>query len=96
MWTILTDRILLGMVVGLAGAYHLHPIFRFPIPAWFRGTCLGVFVSLPLAAGAMVAPAAGTDAWMAFWLTLGAGAVFGLIIDLVATKYGGEGAELLK
>lgn len=74
----------------------VHPVFRFPIPAWFRGTVLGTFVSLPLAAGAMVAPAAGTDSWSLFWLTLVAGAVYGLIIDVVATKFGGQGAELLK
>lgn len=96
MWTILTDRILIGMVVGLAGAYSVHPMFRFPIPAWFRGTCLGTFVSLPLATGAMVMPAAGTDAWTVFWLTLAAGAFYGFVIDLAASKFGGEGPELLK
>lgn len=71
-------------------------MFRFPIPAWFRGACLGTFVSLPLATGAMVNPAAGMDVWTVFWLTLATGAFYGFVIDVAASKFGGEGPELLK
>ncbi len=91
MWTILTDRILIGMVVGLAGTYTHHPVFGFPMPWYVRGFCLGVFVSLPLAAGAMMDP---NTAWSIFWATLIAGGVYGLIIDFFATKFGGEGKEI--
>ena len=96
MWTIISDRVLIGMIVGLAGAYSVHPMFRFPIPAWLRGTCLGTFVSVPLACGVLVSPTAGTDPWTVFWLTLAAGAFYGFVIDMLASKFGGEGAELLK
>ena len=88
MWTILTNRIIIGMIVGLAGAYTRHPIFGFPIPSYLRGFCLGVFVSVSLAAGAMMSP--GTT-WTIFWATLLAGGIYGSIIDILATKFGGEG-----
>ncbi|MDQ1343808.1 MAG: hypothetical protein QG650_528 [Patescibacteria group bacterium] len=94
MWALVTDRLLIGLVVGLAGAYLVHPVLRFPIPAWIRGTCLGVFVSLPLAFGAMINPTA--EGWTVFWLTLAAGAVYGFVIDMLATKFGGEGPAMLK
>ena len=58
-----------------------------------RGTCLGVFVSLPLASGAMVG---GDTPWMIFFATLIAGGIYGLIIDGFVTKFGGEGKEIIE
>ncbi len=91
MWTIIANRFVIGLVVGFAGAYTRHPVFNFPIPSYFRGFCLGVFVSLSLAAGVMMDP---TGTWMIFWATLVAGGVYGLIIDMLATKFGGEGKSI--
>lgn len=95
-WTILTDRILIGWVVALAGAYTVHPVLGFPYRPLWRGACMGGVVSLPLAAGAMSGPVPPPfSLWSIFFATLVAGAVFGAIIDLVATRVGGEGAGLL-
>jgi hypothetical protein len=92
MWTIITDRFLIGLVVGLAGVYTTHPVFGFKLPPCIRGFCLGVFVSLTLAAGYMM----NADAtWTIFWATLIAGGVYGLIIDMLATKFGGEGKDMI-
>jgi len=33
--------------------------------------------------------------WSIFWASLVAGGVYGSIIDMIATKYGGEGKALL-
>jgi hypothetical protein len=96
MWALVTDRLLIGMLVGLAGAYLVHPVFRFPFRWWCRGTALGTFASLPIAAGAMMGPTGPYAPWTLFWLTLAAGAVYGFVIDFAATKWGGEGEELLK
>lgn len=96
MWTIVTDRFLIGLVVAMSGAYVIHPIFRFRCPAAVRGTIMGAIVSLPLATGAMIAPAANFAAWPMFWVTVGAGAIYGFVIDLVATHVAGEGDALLK
>lgn len=95
-WTIVTDRILIGMVIGFAGAFTVHPLFGFAFRPWLRGACLGAMVSLPVAAGSMASPAAGpVSPWMIFFATLVAGAVYGAIIDWVATRVGGEGVSLL-
>ncbi|MBF0136302.1 MAG: hypothetical protein HQL65_08675 [Magnetococcales bacterium] len=96
-WTIMTDRILIGLVVALAGAYTTHPVLGFPFRPLVRGSCLGVMVSLPLAAGALAGPGNPmASPWMIFVLTLVAGGVYGVIIDLVATRIGGEGSALLQ
>lgn len=95
-WTIMTDRILIGLVVALAGAFTVHPILGFPYRPWLRGSCMGVVVSLPLAAGSMSGPATHQiSPWLIFFATLLAGAVYGGIIDWAATRFGGEGASLL-
>lgn len=92
MWTIIANRFVIGLVVGFAGAYTRHPVFCFPIPSYFRGFCLGVFVSLSLAAGVMMNP---EGTWTIFWAILVAGGVYGSIIDMLATKFGGEGKDLV-
>ncbi|MBF0340029.1 MAG: hypothetical protein HQL95_03595 [Magnetococcales bacterium] len=95
-WSIVTDRLLIGMMIGFAGAFTRHPVLGFPFRPWLRGPCLGAMVSLPLGAGAMSGPAPGNlSVWVLFGATLLSGAVYGLIIDVVATKVGGEGAALL-
>ncbi|MEO5363318.1 MAG: hypothetical protein H7838_06805 [Magnetococcus sp. DMHC-8] len=95
-WAILTDRMLIGVVVALAGAFTTHPVLGFAYRPWLRGACMGAVVSLPLAAGAMGGtPPPGVSVWMIFWATLLAGAVYGAIIDWAATRVGGEGEPLL-
>ncbi|MBF0176151.1 MAG: hypothetical protein HQL63_04800 [Magnetococcales bacterium] len=95
-WTIMSDRILIGLVVALAGAYTMHPVFGFPFRPWVRGSCLGMMVSIPLAAGSLNAPATPmASPWLIFILTLVSGGIYGLVIDLLATRIGGQGAALL-
>ena len=95
-WAILTDRILIGMVVALAGAFTVHPILGFPYRPWLRGACMGTVVSLPLAAGAMSGPETPQlSLWVVFSATLITGGFYGAIIDWVSTKVGGEGKALL-
>ncbi|MEO5353515.1 MAG: hypothetical protein H7835_09945 [Magnetococcus sp. XQGC-1] len=95
-WAILTDRILIGMVVALAGPFTLHPILGFAYRPWVRGACMGTVVSLPLAAGAMAGPeTAHISLWMIFSATLIAGGFYGAVIDVLVTRFGGEGRSLL-
>lgn len=96
MWTLVTDRFLIGLVVGLAGVYTRHPIFGFRCPPALRGFVLGALVSLPIATGGMMSTVPDMGPWEIFWASIIAGAVYGLIIDLVATKFAGQGPELLK
>lgn len=97
-WTMISDRVLLGLVVGMAGAFTVHPIFGFRFHAWLRGIGVGAFVSLPIAFGALTNVAAlpaGVTPMVVFVATIIAGAVYGLIIDVFATKWGGEGRDII-
>ncbi|MCF7846055.1 MAG: hypothetical protein K9L85_02350 [Candidatus Peribacteraceae bacterium] len=93
-WSIVWNRYLIGLTIALAGAYRFHPLFGFRIVPALRGAILGAIVSLALAFGALITPA--ENAAQIFWLTVGVGALYGLTIDLIATKIGGEGKGLLK
>ena len=79
-------------MTALAGAYVYHPIFGFRCYPWLRGTIMGVLASLPLAIGVpLYGPPMMTVVNLLF-----TGAVYGLIIDVIATKVGGEGEAILK
>ncbi|MBF0173636.1 MAG: hypothetical protein HQL83_09345 [Magnetococcales bacterium] len=96
-WSILTDRILIGMVIAFAGAFTVHPILGFSYRPWLRGSCLGAVVSLPIATGAMSGPSTGPmSPWVVFVATVVSGMIYGAIIDLVATRVGGEGVDLVR
>ncbi len=71
-----------------------HPIFGFRCFPFLRGAILGAVVSLVNAFGILTMPT--ENAATIFWLTIGVGAIYGLIIDVVATKIGGEGKTLIE
>lgn len=52
---------------------------------------LGMATSVTLAAGAMIDP---ETPWMIFWLTIITGGIYGSIIDMLATRFGGEGKTI--
>lgn len=91
MWIILADRMVMGVMIGLVGAFTHHPILDFRMPPCFRGCCMGVFASLPLSAGFALAPEVPS---MFAWLVILASGVLGGIIDWLATKFGGEGKAI--
>ncbi len=93
MWGTITNRMLLGIVVALAGFITHHPTFGFKLPVWARGMKIGFIVSLPMAIGALMS----TDAAAAqrgFWLVLVAGTIIGMVIDIIITKLAGDGEKL--
>ena len=96
MWLIIVNRITIWLVVGLVGVYTKHPIFGFPTPPILRGAIFGAIISLSLAIWIFTVP----PVWpysqvILFWMTIGAGAIYGSIIDMVSTWFGGQGKELL-
>jgi hypothetical protein len=95
MWSIVADRFLIGLLIAMAGVFTVHPVFSIPCPWYFRGAIMGLLGSLPLAAGAMSTPNPAMTPWNLFFLTVAAGIFYGISIDLVATKWGGEGKKLL-
>jgi hypothetical protein len=86
----------IGGVVAIVGAYTRHPVFGFPTPSYLRGAVFGAIISIQLAVGVFMSPATGYYSQMTlFWLTILAGAIYGSIIDMIATRVGGEGRDLL-
>jgi hypothetical protein len=93
MWGTIINRALLGMVVGLSGVIVAHPLVKIRIRAWLRGTKIGALMSLPMAVGSLTNPNHDM-AVNGFWIVLIAGIVIGLLIDIIITKFTGEGKEL--
>jgi len=93
MWDIIVNRAVVGFTVGLAGFLTIHPLFGFKLPAFFRGFAMGISATLTLALGILINGAT-PEAVTAFWMTLIAGGIIGLIIDVILTKIAGEGSDL--
>ena len=99
-WGILLWYTTFGAIIGVFGAYTWHPILKLPMPWWFRAPVLGAWMNFVLtffaydAMAAVMVSTFGPDGLLAspFWFTA-EGAVIGLIIGYVATRFGGEGPE---
>ncbi|MBD3156536.1 hypothetical protein GF369_01785 [Candidatus Peregrinibacteria bacterium] len=94
MWSIVINRTLIGFVVFVLGAYNYIPLFKSKYPAWLRGAAIGALFSLGMATGIFMNPEMAEEATMIFWMTIAAGAMYGLIIDSVATALFGDGKKL--
>jgi len=102
-WGVLLWYTTIGAIIGVFGVYTRHPILNLPMPWWFRAPILGAWMNFVLTffaydtmrevmvgmfgdQGVMTSP---------FWFTA-EGAVVGLVIGYVATRFGGEGKEALE
>ena len=100
-WGILLWYLTFGGIVGLMGVMDRHPVWKgWKLPAWFRGIFMGAWLNFVLvffAHEAMATMLQQADLWgmMSPWWFVLEGAILGLIIDLAATAYGGEGKEIL-
>jgi len=92
MWAMLWNRMLIGMVVFVTGVFNYNAMFGFRFYPWFRGAVIGAFVS----GGPAISSLMGPQGYIpeAVWGTIIAGAVYGLIIDVVATKLAGDGKAI--
>lgn len=99
-WGILLWYTTLGAIIGMFGVYNWHPILKLPMPWWFRAPVVGAWLNFVLVFFAYDSLAAvlvtffGVDGPFTspFWFTA-EGAIVGLIIGFVATRFGGEGPE---
>ena len=102
-WGVLLWYTTIGAIIGVFGVYTRHPILNLPMPWWFRAPILGAWMNFVLTffayetmrevmvgmfgdQGVMTSP---------FWFTA-EGAVVGLVIGYVATRFGGEGKDALE
>ena len=88
----------LGAMIGIMGIFDRHPMLKFRMPFWFRGPVFGAWANLVLAflmhdkLSVLMQQLEGAFSGITspFWIVL-EGAVLGLVIDAVTTKFAGEG-----
>ncbi len=99
-WGILLWYTTLGALIGVFGVFTWHPVVRLPMPWWIRAPILGAWMNFVLIFFAfdrfaeMMVTMFGADGMFLspFWFVL-EGAIVGLIIGYLATRFGGEGAD---
>ena len=99
-WGILLWYTTLGAIIGMFGVFTWHPVLKLPMPWWVRAPFIGAWMNFVLTFFAydMLKQAMeavfGLDGVLnsPFWF-VAEGAVVGLIIGYVATRFGGEGVE---
>ena len=99
-WGILLWYTTLGAIVGVFGVMTYHPILKLPMPWWFRAPLIGGWMNFVLTffaydvMQAMLTHMFGSEGFLSspFWF-VAEGALIGLIIGYVATKFGGEGKD---
>jgi len=87
-----------GAMIGVFGVVTWHPILHLPMPWWFRSTLIGTWMNLLIVLIAhtdlstMMAAGFGSDSFLnsVYWLIV-EGALVGLLIGGLCTKFGGEG-----
>jgi hypothetical protein len=93
MWALLWNRLLIGIVVFIIGAYNYHVFLKFRFYPWLRGMITGAFVSIEPAISSLMSPLGYKPE--AVWGTIAMGALYGLVIDVVATLLAGDGKTLI-
>lgn len=99
-WGILLWYTTVGAIIGVFGVFTYHPILKMPLPWWFRAPLIGAWMNFVLtffaydAMQSMMVALFGEDGLLnsPFWFVL-EGALIGLLIGFLATRYGGEGKE---
>ena len=99
-WGVLLWYTTLGAIIGVFGVFTWHPVLKLPMPWWFRAPLVGGWMNFVLTFFAydlmkeMMTSFFGTNGILVspFWFTA-EGAVVGLVIGFVATRFGGEGPE---
>ena len=102
-WGILLWYTTVGAIIGVFGVYTRHPILNLPMPWWFRAPVLGAWMNFVLTffaydtMGEVLIGMFGEQGVMTspFWFTA-EGAIIGLVIGYVATRFGGEGKEAVE
>jgi hypothetical protein len=97
-WGILLWYTTFGAIIGVFGVIDRGISFKFP--AYFSGILIGAWLNFVLVFFAyekmseMLRQLRFMEMSSPWWFVL-EGALIGLLIDLVATKYGGEGKDIL-
>jgi hypothetical protein len=101
-WGLLCWYTTVGAVIGVFGVITWHPVLKLPMPWWFRAPLIGGWMNFVLAFFAyndlqrMIINTLGENGIISspFWI-VAEGVLAGLLIGYVATRFGGEGKEIV-
>ena len=101
-WGILLWYTTVGAIIGVFGVFTYHPVLKLPFPWWFRAPLLGAWMNFVLTFFAyafmqsMMVSLFGEEGMLSspFWITA-EGGIVGLVIGYFATRFGGEGQEIV-
>ncbi len=87
-----------GAMIAVFGVVTWHPVLHLPMPWWFRSPLIGAWMNLMIVLiaytdlSAMMAAGFGAASVLAspYWLIV-EGALVGLLIGYLCTKFGGKG-----
>ena len=101
-WGILLWYPTVGAFIGVFGVFTWHPVLSLPMPWWFRAPWIGAWMNFVLMLFIYDDLQALTGHWFfgevfssPFWLVV-EGAIAGLVIGYLATRFGGEGRDTLR
>ncbi|MHA1524868.1 MAG: hypothetical protein ACTSY1_10770 [Alphaproteobacteria bacterium] len=99
-WGVLFWYTTMGAIIGVFGVYSHHPVFNFPMPWWCRAPMIGAWLNFVLTLfvydrfESMLVNVFGRQSWLTSpWLLVLDGAIAGIIIGYLATRFGGQGRE---
>ena len=99
-WGLLLWYTTFGAIIALIGVITYHPILKVPMPWWISSPLMGAWLNFVIVffsydtMAAMMTSVFGDASPLSspFWFAA-EGAIVGLIIGFVATRFGGEGAD---
>ncbi|MDB2414392.1 hypothetical protein N9W34_01315 [Rickettsiales bacterium] len=102
-WGVLLWYITVGAIIGVFGVFTWHPIFKLPMPWWFRAPLIGGWMNFVLTFFAydqmqqVLVSIMGDDKFLnsPLWFVL-EGMIIGLLIGYFATRFGGEGKKTIE
>lgn len=95
-WGTLLWYTTVGAVIGVYGIFTYHPILKLPMRWWFRAPVIGAWFNFVLTlfiydeAADIAANVGGGVLSSPFWF-VAEGAIIGLLIGFLCTRFGGEG-----
>ena len=100
-WGILLWYTTLGAIIGMFGVFTWHPVLKLPMPWWVRAPVLGAWMNFVLVLFSydtmqvLLVSLFGEQSILTspFWFVV-EGAIVGFIIGFLATRFGGEGADV--
>ena len=101
-WGVFLWYITFGAIIGVFGVYTKIPVINIAVPWWIRGAYVGAWLNFVISLVAydaleqLMVSVFGVNGLISspFWVVL-EGIIFGFVIDFLATKFGGEGADTL-